>query len=58
MILTSNRGLPNGATFLEIPVVASCFTHAVVVHIEGASYRLRQDEQNCCAGRSSPIVRS
>ena len=47
MILTSNRGFAEGGKVFGDPVVATALLdrllhHAVVVHIEGASYRLRQ----------------
>jgi DNA replication protein DnaC len=47
MILTSNRGFSEWAEVFSDPVVASALLdrllhHAVVVQIEGASYRLRQ----------------
>ena len=47
MILTSNRGFSEWAEVFGDPVVATALLdrllhHAVVVHIEGASYRLRQ----------------
>ena len=47
MILTSNHGLSEWAEVFGDPVVATALLdrllhHAVVVHIEGASYRLRQ----------------
>ena len=47
MILTSNRGFSGWAEVFGDPVVATALLdrllhHAVVVHIEGASYRLRQ----------------
>ena len=47
MILTSNRGFAEWGTVFGDPVVATALLdrllhHAVVVHIEGASYRLRQ----------------
>jgi DNA replication protein DnaC len=47
MILTSNRGFSEWGQVFGDPVVATALLdrllhHAVVVHIEGASYRLRQ----------------
>jgi DNA replication protein DnaC len=47
MILTSNRGFAEWGTVFGDPVVATALLdrllhHAIVVHIEGASYRLRQ----------------
>ena len=47
MILTSNRGFLEWSEVFGDPVVATALLdrllhHAVVVHIEGASYRLRQ----------------
>jgi len=47
MILTSNRGFAEWGDVFGDPVVATALLdrllhHAVVVHIEGASYRLRQ----------------
>jgi DNA replication protein DnaC len=47
MILTSNRGFSEWAEVFGDPVVATALLdrllhHAVVIHIEGASYRLRQ----------------
>jgi len=47
MILTSNRGFAEWGDVFGHPVVATALLdrllhHAVVVHIEGASYRLRQ----------------
>lgn len=47
MILTSNRGFADWAKVFGDPVVATALLdrllhHAVVVHIEGSSYRLRQ----------------
>jgi len=47
MILTSNRGFAEWGMVFGDPVVATALLdrllhHAVVVHIEGASYRLRQ----------------
>ncbi len=47
MILTSNRGFAEWADVFGDPVVATALLdrllhHAVVVQIEGASYRLRQ----------------
>lgn len=47
MILTSNRGFAEWAKVFGDPVVATALLdrllhHAVVVHIEGSSYRLRQ----------------
>jgi DNA replication protein DnaC len=47
MVLTSNRGFSEWAEVFGDPVVATALLdrllhHAVVVHIEGASYRLRQ----------------
>jgi DNA replication protein DnaC len=47
MILTSNRGFAEWGQVFGAPVVATALLdrllhHAVVVHIEGASYRLRQ----------------
>lgn len=47
MILTSNRGFSEWGQLFGDPVVATALLdrllhHAVVVHIEGASYRLRQ----------------
>ena len=47
MILKSNRGLAEWAEVFGDPVVATALLdrllhHAVVVQIEGASYRLRQ----------------
>ena len=47
MILTSNRGFAEWGTVFGDPVVATALLdrllhHAVVIHIEGASYRLRQ----------------
>src|SRR4051794_16561665 len=47
MILTSNRGFAEWGEVFGDPVVATALLdrllhHAVVVHIEGASYRLRQ----------------
>src|ERR1700759_2606097 len=47
MILTSNRGFAEWGKVFGDPVVATALLdrllhHAVVVHIEGASYRLRQ----------------
>jgi len=47
MILTSNRGFAEWGELFGDPVVATALLdrllhHAVVVHIEGASYRLRQ----------------
>jgi DNA replication protein DnaC len=47
MILTSNRGFAEWGQVFGDPVVATALLdrllhHAVVVHIEGASYRLRQ----------------
>jgi hypothetical protein len=47
MILTSNRGFAEWADIFGNPVVATALLdrllhHAVVVQIEGASYRLRQ----------------
>ena len=46
MILTSNRGFAEWGEVFGDPVVATALLdrllhHAVVVHIEGASYRLR-----------------
>ena len=47
MILTSNRGFAEWGDLFDDPVVATALIdrllhHAVVIHIEGASYRLRQ----------------
>jgi IstB-like ATP binding protein len=47
MILTSNRGFAEWGELFGHPVVAAALLnrllhHAVVIHIEGASYRLRQ----------------
>jgi DNA replication protein DnaC len=47
MILTSNRGFAEWGELFGHPVVATALLdrllhHAIVVHIEGASYRLRQ----------------
>jgi DNA replication protein DnaC len=47
MILTSNRGFAEGGDVFGSPVVATALLdrllhHAIVVQIEGASYRLRQ----------------
>jgi hypothetical protein len=47
MILTSNRGFAEWGQVFGDPVVATALLdrllhHAVVIHIEGASYRLRQ----------------
>ena len=47
MILTSNRGFAEWGEVFGDPVVATALLdrllhHAVVVHIEGTSYRLRQ----------------
>ena len=47
MILTSNRGFAEWGEVFSDPVVATALLdrllhHAVVVQIEGASYRLRQ----------------
>ena len=47
MILTSNRGFAEWAKVFGDPVVATALLdrllhHAIVVHIEGSSYRLRQ----------------
>jgi DNA replication protein DnaC len=47
MILTSNRGFAEWGDLFGHPVVATALLdrllhHAVVIHIEGASYRLRQ----------------
>jgi hypothetical protein len=47
MILTSNRGFSEWAEVFGDPVVATALLdrllhHAVVIYIEGASYRLRQ----------------
>ncbi len=47
MILTSNRGFAEWGQVFGDPVVATALLdrllhHAVVVHIEGASYRLRE----------------
>jgi hypothetical protein len=47
MILTSNRGFAEWGKVFGDPVVATALLdrllhHAVVVHIEGASYRLRE----------------
>jgi len=47
MILTSNRGFAEWGTVFGDPVVATALLdrllhHAIVIHIEGASYRLRQ----------------
>ena len=47
MILTSNRGFAEWGDLFGHPVVATALLdrllhHAIVVHIEGASYRLRQ----------------
>jgi DNA replication protein DnaC len=47
MILTSNRGFSEWAEVFGDPVVATALLdrllhHAVVIHIEGASYRLRE----------------
>jgi DNA replication protein DnaC len=47
MILTSNRGFSEWGEVFGGPVVATALLdrllhHAVVVHIEGASYRLRE----------------
>ena len=47
MILTSNRGFAEWGTVFGDPVVATALLdrllhHAVVIQIEGASYRLRQ----------------
>ena len=47
MILTSNRGFAEWGELFGDPVVATALLdrilhHAIVVHIEGASYRLRQ----------------
>ncbi len=47
MILTSNRGFAEWGDLFGDPVVATALLdrllhHAVVIHIEGASYRLRQ----------------
>jgi hypothetical protein len=46
MILTSNRGFAEWGEVFGDPVVATALLdrllhHAVVIHIEGASYRLR-----------------
>lgn len=46
MILTSNRGFPEWGEVLGDPVVATALLdrllhHAVVIQIQGASYRLR-----------------
>ena len=47
MILTSNRGFAEWGELFGDPVVATALLdrllhHAVVIHIEGASYRLRE----------------
>jgi DNA replication protein DnaC len=47
MILTSNRGFAERGQLFGDPVVATALLdrllhHAVVIHIEGSSYRLRQ----------------
>lgn len=47
MILTSNRGFAEWGDVFGHPIVATALLdrllhHAVVIHIEGASYRLRQ----------------
>ena len=47
MILTSNRGFAEWGQVFGDPVIATALLdrllhHAVVVHIEGASYRMRQ----------------
>jgi hypothetical protein len=47
MILTSNRGFAEWGELFGHPVVATALLdrllhHTIVVHIEGASYRLRQ----------------
>jgi hypothetical protein len=47
MILTSNRGFPEWGEVFDDPVVATALLyrllhHAVVIQIEGSSYRLRQ----------------
>ncbi len=47
MILTSNRGFAEWGQVFGNPVIATALLdrllhHAVVVHIEGSSYRMRQ----------------
>ncbi len=47
MILTSNRGFAEWGQVFGDPVIATALLdrllhHAVVVHIEGSSYRMRQ----------------
>jgi hypothetical protein len=67
MILTSNRGFSEWAEVFGDPVVATALLdrllhHAVVVHIEGASYRLRQhadlfpDAMRQNAPAASPVI--
>ena len=52
MILTSNRGFAEWGQVFGDPVIATALLdrllhHAVVVHIEGSSYRMRQ-HADCC----------
>jgi DNA replication protein DnaC len=65
MILTSNRGFAEWGEVFGDPVVATALLdrllhHAVVVHIEGASYRLRQHAdlvpETLRPKASSPVV--
>ena len=52
MILTSNRGFAEWGEIFGDPVVATALLdrllhHAVVIQIEGSSYRLRQHADSC-----------
>ncbi|MBG6119019.1 MULTISPECIES: ATP-binding protein [unclassified Sphingobium] len=42
IILTSNQALPNGAISLATALLERLLHHPVVMQIEGASYRMRQ----------------
>jgi hypothetical protein len=52
MILTSNRGFAEWGEVFGDPVVATApldrlLHHAIVIQIEGSSYRLRQHAESC-----------
>lgn len=62
MILTSNRGFAEWAEVFGDPVVASALLdrllhHAIVIQIEGASYRLRAHADLIPASAQPPLVK-
>ncbi len=62
MILTSNRGFAEWAEVFGDPVVASALLdrllhHAIVIQIEGASYRLRAHADLIPASAQPPLMK-